>query len=94
MEQDTVQEAQNNNVLSIVPPNQCSFVHGHQITDNILSFQEVLHYSMRTRLTWEGFYVALPGKGSIMIKIDLEKAYDRLYAGLLLETLWHAPESP
>ena len=78
MEQDTVQQAQDNNVLSIIPANQCSFVHGHQITDNILSYQEVLHYSMRT---------SMPGKGSMMIKIDLEQAYDRLCWPFIRDTL-------
>ena len=54
---------------SITAQNQSSFVPGRQITDNILIYQEVLH-SMRTRQK--------KGKGIMMIKVDLEKAYDRL----------------
>ena len=53
---------------SIISPNQCSFVPGRQGTDNIIIAQEVIHkmHSMH-------------GKKSFMaIKIDLEKAYDRL----------------
>ena len=49
---------------SIIGPNQCNFVPGRHITDNILIYQEVLH-SMRKKRTGEGF---------MMIKIDLEKA--------------------
>lgn len=52
----------------LISPTQCSYVPGRQITDNIVIFQEVLH-SMRNK----------QGKQAYMaIKIDLEKAYDRL----------------
>lgn len=51
----------------IVSPQSC-FVPGRQITDNIVIIQEVIHTMSRKRL----------GKGLVMIKLDLEKAYDRL----------------
>lgn len=47
---------------------QNSFVPGRQITDNIVAVQEVIH-SMQTKKT---------GKQLMLIKLDLEKAYDRL----------------
>ena len=53
---------------SVIGPNQSSFVPGCQITDNIVIYQEVLH-STRIKKTC---------KGIMTIKIDLEKAYDRL----------------
>ncbi|XP_021605634.1 uncharacterized protein LOC110610068 [Manihot esculenta] len=53
---------------SLIGLEQSSFVPGRQIIDNIVVFQEVLH-TMRT----------FKRSGSFMaIKIDLEKAYDRL----------------
>lgn len=62
---------------TVVAPTQASYVPGRQITDNIVIFQEVLH-SMRTK----------QGKTSFMaIKIDLEKAYDRLRWSFIQDTL-------
>ncbi|XP_057418459.1 uncharacterized protein LOC130712657 [Lotus japonicus] len=61
----------------LVAPNQCSFVPGRHSSDNIVIAQEVFH-SMRflkRRLGW------------LAIKVDLEKAYDRLKWSFLLETL-------
>lgn len=55
-------------IPNIVNESQTSFVPGRQITDNILIYQEVLHY-MRSRKCKKGYMVW---------KIDLEKAYDRL----------------
>ncbi|XP_019162021.1 PREDICTED: uncharacterized protein LOC109158590 [Ipomoea nil] len=61
----------------LVGPFQSSFVPGRQITDNVLVFQEVMH-TMRTKR----------GKTGLMaIKIDLEKAYDRLSWKFINETL-------
>ncbi|KAL2902408.1 hypothetical protein RDABS01_027490 [Bienertia sinuspersici] len=62
---------------SLVSPTQCSYVPGRQITDNIVIFQEVLH-SMRTKQGKEAY---------MAIKIDLEKAYDRLRWSFIHETL-------
>ena len=57
--------------------NQCSFVPGRQISDNIVIYQEVLH-SMRSRTL---------GNGILLIKIDLEKAYDRVSWSFIKDTL-------
>lgn len=62
---------------STVGAEQCSFVPKRQITDNIAIFQETLH-SMRSK---KG------AKGLMMVKIDLEKAYDRLSWSFIRETL-------
>ena len=53
---------------SLVAPNQRSFVPNRQIIDNVIIYQEILH-SMRKKLK---------GKRIMLIKLDLEKAYDRL----------------
>ena len=50
----------------ITTPHQSSFIPVRHITDNIVIYQEVLH-SMRTKGK---------GNGSMLIKVDLEKAYD------------------
>lgn len=52
----------------LVSQEQSSFVPSRQITDNIVIYQEVLH-SLRVNKTSKKFMV---------IKVDLEKAYDRL----------------
>ena len=56
---------------------QCSFVPGRQSTDNILIAQEVVH-SMRIKKGNVGF---------MAIKVDLEKAYDRLNWEFIIDTL-------
>lgn len=52
----------------VVTFTQCSFMLGHQIIDNVVIDQEVLHFMRGWRL----------GKGLMVLKLDLEKAYDRL----------------
>ena len=52
----------------LIGPHQTSFVPGRQIIDNIVVAQEVVH-SMRKKIR---------KKGLMTIKVDLEKAYDRL----------------
>ena len=64
---------------SISAQNQSSFVPERQIIDNILIYQEVLH-SMRTQKQ---------GKGIMMIKVDLEKAYDWLSWDYIRNTVEH-----
>jgi len=54
-----------------------SFTPRRQSRENIIVAQEVLH-SMRSRRS---------GKGLMVIKIDLEKAYDRLKWSFIRETL-------
>lgn len=61
----------------VVGPNQSSFVPGRQITDNILIYQEILN-TMRKKKGEKGYMV---------IKIDLEKAYDRLSWDFICDTL-------
>lgn len=61
----------------LVSHEQSSFVPGRQISDNIIIYQEVLH-SIRTRSS---------GKKIMVIKIDLEKAYDRLRWSFIQDTL-------
>lgn len=52
----------------IISPTQCSFVPKRQITDNIIIVQEMLH-TMRSK----------QGRvGSMVMKMNFEKAYDRL----------------
>ena len=54
---------------NLIGPNQTSFVPGRHIVDNIVVAQEVVH-SMRRKTRRKGF---------MAIKVDLEKAYDRLW---------------
>lgn len=64
----------------LIGPQQCSFVPGRQSSDNIIITQEVVH-SMKCK------------KGSISwtaIKIDFEKAYDRLRWCFVKDTLLDA----
>lgn len=61
----------------IVRPEQSSFVLGRQIVDNIVIIQEAVH-TMRTKTGKKGF---------LAIKVDLEKAYDRLKWNFISETL-------
>lgn len=56
---------------------QTSFVPGRQITDNIVIVQEVIH-TMRRKQS---------GKGLMTLKIDFEKAYDRLKWSFIRDTL-------
>ncbi|XP_031111997.1 uncharacterized protein LOC116015970 [Ipomoea triloba] len=61
----------------LIGPEQSSFVPGRQILDNILVYQEMLH-SMRLKQGNSGY---------MMLKIDLEKTYDRLDWGFIRDTL-------
>lgn len=67
-----ITKAMANKLKSIMPeiinPNQSICVPGHQIFDNVILYHEALH-SMRKKT---GLL------GHMAIKIDLEKAYDRL----------------
>jgi len=69
----------------LISPTQLSFVPIRQITDNVIIMQEILH-SMRRK----------SGKtGWMAIKLDLEKAYDRLRWSFIHDTLlkMHLPSS-
>lgn len=61
----------------LVSSNQSSFVADRQITDNIVIYQEILH----TIRTERG------STGCMVLKIDLEKAYDRLDWRFIWSTL-------
>ncbi|KAK7260044.1 hypothetical protein RIF29_25766 [Crotalaria pallida] len=61
----------------VVGPSQCSFVPGRNGSDNIIVAQEVIH-SMRAKKGKKGF---------MAIKIDLEKAYDKLKWNFVIDTL-------
>ncbi|CAN1177927.1 LINE-1 retrotransposable element ORF2 protein [Linum perenne] len=60
-------------------PSQTSFVPGRHITDNILIVQEVVHSLSRRK-----------GKNaSMVIKVDLSKAYDKIEWSFVRDTLEH-----
>ena len=61
----------------LIGPTQSSFITGHLSTDNILVVQEAVH-SMRRK---KG------RKGWMLLKLDLEKAYDRIRWDFLEDTL-------
>lgn len=61
----------------IISPFQSSFIPGRSTSDNIIITQEVLH-TLRSK---KG------KKGGILLKIDLEKAYDKISWNFLLDTL-------
>lgn len=61
---------------SLVRPNQTSFVSERKITDNIIIAQEVMH-SMCIKKGRECFFT---------LKVDLEKAYDRICWAFLRHT--------
>ena len=67
-------------LAKLIAPTQCSFVPGRQITDNVVIVQEVLHNMRRKQ----------GNRGSMIIKLDLEKAYDCLRWPFVRETLLEA----
>ncbi|XP_019200243.1 PREDICTED: uncharacterized protein LOC109193865 [Ipomoea nil] len=73
-----------NRLKSILPrmvvPFQSSFVPGRQISDNVIMYQEILHTMRESR----------GNKKYMAIKLDLEKAYDRLSWDFIKDTLEHA----
>ena len=56
-------------LLSVISPTQSAFVPGRLITDNVLLAYETLH-AMHTRKKGK--------KGSLSLKLDISKAYDRM----------------
>ncbi|CAL1402102.1 unnamed protein product [Linum trigynum] len=61
----------------LISPRQSSFIPGRQTTDNVIVVQEVLHSLRKRKGT----------KGGLILKIDLEKAYDMLRWDFLRDTL-------
>ena len=62
---------------SLISPTQCSFVPRRQITDNIIIVQEMMHTMRRKQ----------GKKGLMAVKIDFEKAYDRLRWSFIRDSL-------
>ncbi|KAA3483626.1 Retrovirus-related Pol polyprotein LINE-1 [Gossypium australe] len=62
---------------SLITQNQVSFVAMRQITDNIIIAQEIVH-TMRTKKR---------KKSWMAIKVDLEKAYDKIHWDFIEDTL-------
>lgn len=52
----------------LISPTQCNFVSGRHSSDNVITAQEIIH-SMANKKGKKGFMV---------VKVDLEKAYDCL----------------
>ncbi|KAK4252645.1 hypothetical protein QN277_014390 [Acacia crassicarpa] len=61
----------------LISPFQASFIRGRQIQDNLIVGQEVLHTMKKAR----------GRRGFMALKIDLEKAYDRLSWRFIQQTL-------
>lgn len=64
-------------MMKLISQNQTSFISGRDIKDNIIVTQEVIH-SLRN---FHG------NKRGMILKIDLEKAYNRLSWDFLQHTL-------
>lgn len=61
----------------VISPNQSSFVPARQIIDNVVVYQEIIHTLKNKN-----------GKtGAMIIKIDLEKAYEQLEWKSIQDTL-------
>lgn len=61
----------------LIDPHQCSFIKGRQSCDNIIIAQEAIH-TMRRKKT---------GRSYMAIKVDMEKAFDRLDWDFIEQTL-------
>ncbi|XP_026417281.1 uncharacterized protein LOC113312760 [Papaver somniferum] len=64
----------------IISPFQSSFIHGRKISDNIAIAYEIIHH-MNTRRGKKG------SNGTVGIKIDMAKAFDRVNWDFLLQVL-------
>lgn len=65
---------------NLIGPSQASFIPGRLSTDNIVVVQEVVHSKRRKK----------GRKGWMLLKLDLEKAYDRIRWDFLEDTLYAA----
>ncbi|XP_057417986.1 uncharacterized protein LOC130712164 [Lotus japonicus] len=54
---------------SLISPNQSAFIGGRQIHDNLIIVEEAFHFLKRNQAN---------GKHNVIIKLDMNKAYDRL----------------
>lgn len=66
-----------NCIGKLVNPLQASFVPGRHAVDNIIMAQEMVHSIRRSKAK----------NGGMMLKVDLEKAYDHVNWDFLMETL-------
>ena len=64
-------------ITDIINPCQVGFDLGHQASDNIILVQEIIRMMVRES----------GPKGHVALKLDLEKAYDRLEWSFIQETL-------
>ena len=64
-------------IVEVINPYQAGFVPGHRTSDNIILIQEVI-WTLKSRLDRNGY---------VAIKLDLEKAHDRLKWSFIKETL-------
>lgn len=62
---------------TLVKQNQSSVIALRNISDNIIIVQEIIHYMKTTKSK----------KGWMVVKVDLEKAYDRIWWDFLEDTL-------
>ncbi|KAL4351331.1 hypothetical protein GQ457_06G022400 [Hibiscus cannabinus] len=71
-------------MCKLIAPNQTSFLPGRNITENIIINQEIIH-SMKSKSGQDGW---------MAVKIDLEKAFDRLRWDFISDTLFEAGLPP
>lgn len=62
---------------TLISPYQSSFITGRQSTDNFIACQEVIHSLSKKK----------GNKGGMVIKLDLEKTYDRMEWSFVQNTL-------
>lgn len=61
----------------IISPNQCSFISGRRAVDNAIIVQEAIHFFKKTKGSF----------GKMLLKIDLEKTFDRLEWSFIQQSL-------
>lgn len=64
-------------IFRLINPLQASFIPGHHASDNILIAHEMVHSIRASKAV----------KGGMLVKLDLEKAYDKVVWPFLLDTL-------
>ena len=62
---------------TVIAPTQCGFIRNRSGSHNVIVAQEVIHKMRKTK----------GNKGFMAIKIDLEKAYDRLDWNFIIDSL-------
>lgn len=72
---------------SVIDETQGSFLPGRGTHGNILLVQEIIHSFCKKKVRQGYLYLNLTWKGTMAIKIDLSKAYDRLRWDFIKDTL-------